>query len=154
MSSDWRTEIEKGIRDFLSVAQLAGDPIALEEITIEFLPAPHSAPSGGLPAGKMAIYAFWHGGSWLKIGKAGPRSHARYSYQHYTLGHARSALIASLVNDKPMMDSIGINAMQANEWIRTSTCRVNVLLPASRSLRLLSLLEAFLHVRLAPRYEG
>ena len=39
-------------------------------------------------------------------------------------------------------------------WIKRETSRVNILLPESRGRRLRLLLEAFLHTRLRPRYEG
>ena len=40
---DWHDEIEKAITAFLTVAELAGEPITRSEIEIEYLPAPHRA---------------------------------------------------------------------------------------------------------------
>jgi hypothetical protein len=102
----------------------------------------------------VAVYGFWHDGSWLKIGKAGIRSNARYVYQHYSVTGAQSTLAASLVTDSAMAHSAGFDATTVGAWIRASTCRVNILVPATWQPALLSLLEAFLHVRLRPRYEG
>ena len=149
----WEEEIKLALKDFLTVSQLAGDEISPNDIQVEILEAPHKPPSH-IPKGKMAIYAFWWNGVWLKVGKAGPKSNARYTSQHYNAGSARSTLAGSLIND-PRMDSVnGFDPNEPGAWIKASTCRANILLPANRNKELLSLLEAFLHVRLAPRYEG
>jgi hypothetical protein len=50
----------------------------------------------------MGIYGFWHDGIWLKIGKVGPNSHARYVSQHYNARSAGSNLAASLRKDPQM----------------------------------------------------
>ena len=149
----WKDEIERALADFITVTQLAGDPLQIEEIKVEYLVAPHKPPSS-LPNGKMAIYAFWWDGVWLKVGKAGPKSEARYVSQHYNAGSAQSTLAASLNNDPRMNTVTGFHPLGPSGWIKASTCRVNILLPSSRKKNLLSLLEAFLRARLSPRYEG
>ena len=97
--------------------------------------------------------AFWGDGAWLKIGKVGPKSNARYVNQHYNAGSAQSTLAGSLTSDPYMLTVQGFDPLSAGDWIRQSTHRVNILLPATRRPELLSLLEAFLHARLHPRYE-
>jgi hypothetical protein len=151
--TDWRVDIEDSVHDFLVVAELACDPISRSEIDVEYLAAPHSPPAR-IPVGTMAVYGFWHEGTWLKIGKAGPNSQNRYTYQHYNLESAPSTFADSLRGDPSMVATVGSDRLSINTWIRTSTCRVNILLPAHRQRELLSLLEAFLHLRLRPRYEG
>jgi hypothetical protein len=151
--TDWRADIDEALTDFETVAQLAGDPITKADITVEYLNAPHRSPTR-LPAGQMAIYGFWHDGVWLKIGKAGPKSAARYTSQHYSPISAISTLARSLIGDPAMRGVAGFDPERSGDWIRANTCRVNLLLPANRSVELLSLLEAFLHLRLRPRYEG
>ncbi len=150
----WTHEIEHAVADFLAVAELARDPIARSGINVECFEAPHRQPSS-LPAGMMAVYAFWHEGSgeWLKIGKAGPKSGPRYVSHHYHLS-APSTLARSLAADPEMRGVPGFDPADPGDWIRRETCRANLLLPASRAPELLSLLEAFLHLRLRPRYEG
>jgi hypothetical protein len=49
---------------------------------------------------------------------------------------------------------VGSDSLAVKKWMLASTSRVNILLPAFREFKLLSLLEAFLHLRLRPRYEG
>lgn len=100
----------------------------------------------------MAVYAFWSEGGWLKVGKVGPNSNARYTSQHYLAGSAPSTLAGSLMRSPPTDN--GFDPAQAGAWIRERTCRVNILLPAHQPRELLSLLEAFLHLRLRPRFEG
>lgn len=151
--STWSEEIDEALIAFATVADLAGDPVAENEIETEFLAAPHRPPPC-LPPGKMAVYGFWWNGSWLKIGKAGPKSGARYTSQHYSLHSAQSTLAKSLANDSHIRTVAGFDPQNPGAWIKASTHRVNILLPSKRRKELLPLLEAFLHLRLRPRYEG
>jgi len=151
--NDWRKEMEDALMAFVTVAELAGEPLKRDELLIEYLPPPHTPPSN-LPAGKMAIYAYWWNDAWLKIGQAGAKSAARYTSQHYNPSSSKSNLSKSLVSDTLMHDIVEFDRNNPGTWIRQSTCRVNILIPAQRGKAMLSLLEAFLHVRLNPRYEG
>jgi hypothetical protein len=123
--NDWRKEMQNALAAFITVTDLAGVPIRLDELQVEFLPAPHKQPSS-LPSGKMAIYAFWSNDEWLKIGKAGSNSGPRYISQHYT-GSAMSTLAGSLANDIHMNDVEGFDKLKPGEWIKKSTSRVNML---------------------------
>lgn len=147
----WQIEIEDALGAFETVAALAGRPIAPGGCTIEFHAAPHKPPSS-LPKGKMAIYGFWHEGVWLKIGMAGAKSQARYTSQHYGQ-NAPSTLAKSLLADSTMASVAGFDVAAPGLWIKRECCRVNVLVDAEMGRELLALLEAFLHVRLKPRYE-
>jgi hypothetical protein len=150
--NDWQKEMESALEAFIIVAELAGEPIRLNELQVEYCSAPHKAPSS-LPMGKMAIYAFWANGEWLKIGQAGPKSAARYTSQHYSLNSSNSNLSKSLANDLRMKEVLIFDSQNPGQWVRASSCRVNILIPSNRRKELLSLLEAFLHARLRPRYE-
>lgn len=149
--SDWREDIVSALDAFVNVAELAGSPIRWEDFIVEFHEAPHKSPVS-LPTGKMAIYGFWGAGEWLKIGKAGPNSQARYTSQHYNPASARSTLAASLARDPEMLRLPGFDPAKSGEWIKSHTHRVNILLSSWRGKRMLALLEAFLHIRLNPRY--
>ncbi|MSQ28171.1 MAG: hypothetical protein EXR51_08555 [Dehalococcoidia bacterium] len=151
--SDWRQDIENALVVFRQVAGLAGDPVGERDLEVEYLPAPHRAPTR-LPDGKMAIYGFWSAGQWLKVGMVGPNSNARYTSQHYHAGSAPSTLAASLLRDLAMALAPGFQRPDPGAWIKAVTHRVNILMPTSRDKELLPLLEAFLHLRLKPRYEG
>lgn len=151
LQMDWSPEdvMEK----FRVVAELAGVTLAEDDIRIEVLPAPHKPPSR-LPAGTMAVYVFSLGSEFLKIGKAGPRSQARYTSQHYNPRSAASTLALSLLTDPD-----GPARGQADEatiggWIRANVDRVNFIIKDSLGIHVLTLLESFLQCRLRPRYEG
>ena len=55
--SDWRTEIDDAIKDFISVAELANVKLSLDDFETDYQEAPHIPPSR-LPDGKMATYVF------------------------------------------------------------------------------------------------
>lgn len=150
--TDWKADVADTLSDFLTVAALAHTTVGLEDFYVEYLEAPHKPPRC-LPSGKMAVYGFWHDGKWLKIGKAGPNSNARYKSQHYNPNSAQSTLAKSLVNDSRMSGLPGFNTTAPGDWIKSATSRVNILLDSEHDPLLLALLEAFLHLRLKPRYE-
>ena len=148
----WSAEMENALRDFATVAGLGCAPICWEDFELEYWEAPHKPPSR-LPQGTMAVYGFWYAGQWLKIGLAGPNSGARYTSQHYSPNSAPSTLAASVVNDPHMVRSGGFSSNAVGDWIKSETSRVNILVDAKHGMSQLRLLEAFLHVRLKPRYE-
>lgn len=151
--TDWKEDIDGALADFVTVVALAHSPLHRGEVEVEYLLAPHKPPSR-LPIGKMAVYGFSYQGNWLKIGKAGPNSTARYTSQHYNPNSARSTLAASLASDPRMVGLAAFNPAAPGDWIRSATSRVNILLDNKHGTLLLAMLEAFLHLRLRPRYEG
>jgi hypothetical protein len=152
MTDDWRSQVEAALDAFVAVATLAQTTLSPAQIEVTFLDAPHTPPSS-LPAGRMAVYGYWGNGAWLKIGIAGPKSQARYTSQHYSLRSAPSTLAKSLAGDGRMLSCNGFDARAPAGWIKSSCHRVNILLPMECGRDVLALLEAFLHVRLKPRYE-
>lgn len=141
------------LADFATIARLAGVTLAMGDIQVEVLAVPHVPPTR-LPAGQMAVYVFTHGGDVLKVGKVGPKSQARYTSQHYNPGSAKSTLAASMIADAGRMGLGEADMADIGNWIRTNVDRVNVLLPATLGVPVLTLLESFLQCRLRPRYEG
>lgn len=150
--SNWKEEIEDALTDFVTVARLARHKIGREELTVNYMEAPHRPPSH-LPLGNMAVYGFCVDGHWLKIGLAGPKSNARYTSQHYNPNSALSTLAASILRDPSISINSDFNSGAPGDWIKSACGRVNILLDSRHGLLLLALLEAFLHVRLKPRYE-
>lgn len=151
--SDWQKDILDAAKDFVIVAELAGVPMQLDEFKIEFLPAPHKQPTT-LPAGKMAIYGFWYNNQWLKIGKAGSKTKARFTSQHYNPDSAQSTLAKSLLLDPKTREFVGFDESEPGKWLKKCTNRFNIYISTEKGIDLLSLLEVFLHTRLHPRYEG
>jgi hypothetical protein len=149
----WQSEMNEALTDFIHVARFARYELSAQDLNREYCSAPHCPPKA-LPKGKMAIYGFWGDGSWLKIGKAGPRSQARYIGQHYNPKSSGSNLARSLAQDSRASSLANFDQQAPGNWIRGSCHRVNILVDAGRGGPLLSLLEAFLHARLKPRYEG
>jgi hypothetical protein len=145
--------IAAAIIDFETVAALADADFITESISVEVRPRPHKAPTM-LPVGKIAVYAFFLNGQTLKVGKVGRKSVARYTSQHYSPGSAASTLASSIVTNAARVGAIGVDEATVGEWIRRNTDRVNLLMSASFGLPVLSLLEAFLHVRWKPLFEG
>ena len=79
----------------LELSSILGKPISADKFEIVDLGLPHKPTS--LPKGKMGIYMFLYDNKFLKIGKAGPKSNARFYSQHYNPKSARSTLAASIL---------------------------------------------------------
>lgn len=153
MPATWSGQIMDALSDFHVVSELAGNPVTFGADKVEFCPAPHRPPPH-IPKGMMAVYGFWWNGEWLKIGRVGPNSNARYTSQHYNPRSAGSTLARSLEADEKMVGIPGFDPSTPGIWIKSATSRVNILLPSESGNGLLALLEAFMHERLKPRYEG
>ena len=106
-----------------------------------------------LKRGKMGIYTFLYGDEFLKIGKAGPNSNARFFSQHYLPSSAQSNLSKSILEDDRMQGQ-GITKDNVGDWLKQNTRRIDILLDASLGIFTLELIEAALHYRYEPRYEG
>lgn len=145
--------VDKSLAAFSKVTTLAGTAVARDLIEIEILEKPHKPPSA-LPYGKMAVYSFFFRDQALKVGKVGPNSHARYSYQHYNASSAASTLAGSLLRNLGAVGLSKADSANLGQWIRDHTDRVNLLLPEELGDPILGLLEAFLHVRWNPLFEG
>jgi hypothetical protein len=150
--NDWQDQLKSTIEDLRTVCDLAKVRLPSQIPTIEFLRSPHKPPTR-LHVGKRAIYAFYWNNSWLKIGIAGPKSNARYTSQHYRAGSAPSTLAASLLNDVDFCVIQPTAASDMAKWIKESTNRANILFDEAIGSDVLLLAEAFLHVRLKPKYE-
>lgn len=134
------------------------DEKALE---IEVLKVPHQSLS--LPKGKQAIYIFEKDGIFFKIGKVGDKSNARFRYQHYKPNSTRSTLAKSILNnrenkslrkifDSEMLDSLSEENIES--FIKQNMNRINIYMDISLGEFYLNLLEALLHYRLNPVFEG
>lgn len=146
------------IRDYLQVAHLAGLAISEADLLYERLAAPHRPPT--LPKDKQAVYIFSLAAAphtVLKVGKAGAKSGARFSSQHYKPGRARSNLARSLTLSPDKWPQLGIASLNKDNvaaWIYANTEREHFFLPAAHGTLALSLLEVFVQCRLNPLFEG
>jgi hypothetical protein len=143
--------MKETINNFFEALRLAGVNVDKAKISIDDLGCPH-APKG-LPRGKMAIYTFQKDGEYLKIGKAGPNSDARFRSQHYSPNRAKSNLAKSLLDD-PDMAPNNLGESIIAEWIKNNVQRIDILIDSDTNIFVLNFLEAFLHCKFKPKYEG
>lgn len=142
----------KEINDtIVSVTELLGNPIPKGAIEVIDRGMPHVPKS--LKPGTMGVYTFIYKDHFLKIGKAGPASNARFLSQHYNPNSAQSTLSASLLLDNEM-EGLGITEKNVGEWIKRNCRRIDILIDANLGIFTLELVEAVLHYKYEPKYEG
>lgn len=139
------------IKCFIKALELTGLELDVSNIIVDDLECPHEPKS--LPHGKMAVYIFQRGDRYLKIGKVGPKSNARFRSQHYNPNRAKSNLAKSLLND-PEMNTFNLNEKNIEKWIKENTQRIDILIEKNAGIFVLNFLEAFLHCKFRPEYEG
>ena len=136
------------------VTQELGCALPRKSYYIEDAGCPHKQPS--LPKGYAAIYIFaYESGTkfeYLKIGKANANSAARFTSQHYGFS-APSTLAKSICGDDEFRQ-MGINQENIKEWMLNNLHRVNILISAEQGKAATELIEAILHYKFRPRYEG
>ncbi len=150
------------VEAFLQVAGLANVSVAESQVRYELLPAPHKRPAN-LPRGLQVVYAFLVGDQCLKVGKAGPKTQARFTSQHYGM-NAPSTLAKSILANRQHLIALlpsprrgeidALNEATVGAWIERNTGRLHVFLPSLLGALPLSLLEAFVQCRLNPVFEG
>ncbi|GAB3543391.1 hypothetical protein GCM10027343_16720 [Noviherbaspirillum agri] len=118
-----------------------------------------------LRTGASGVYVFMSGERCFKVGKAGPKSKARWNSHHYNLDETTpSTLPKSILKHKAEfkchfpsevhneIDTLDKSNIQ--EWIRNNMCRIEFLLTDSSDVFALNLLEALAQFRLKPIFEG
>ncbi|NLI65069.1 MAG: hypothetical protein GX367_10085 [Bacteroidales bacterium] len=135
----------------LETSTTLGKPINGSSLEIIDRGKPHKPEP--LPAGKMGVYLFLYDDVFLKIGKAGPKSNARFYSQHYNPKSARSTLAASILSDKSNIAGT-ITESNIGDWIKENCHRIDILLDADVGIFALELIEAALHYKYEPIYEG
>lgn len=144
----YTSEFESIIRD---VSRCLGKEIDMSKVQIVDRGLPHIPHS--LKPGTMGVYTFNYNGKFLKIGKVGPKSNNRFLYQHYIPGSAKSTLAASIIAD-PQMKALGITEDNVGDWIKENCRRIDILLDVDLGIFTLELVEAALHYKYEPKYEG
>lgn len=151
------------IKDFIKVINKRSNiQISIEDIAHELLLAPH--PPGDLRPKHGAVYVFTLTSSTvalagpnraLKIGKAGPKSNARFRYQHYKSGSSKSNLAGAIENNPILWSFIGLPIHDKNvgEWIKENTDRDNFYIAEDKK-KVIDLLEIYVKARLGPVFEG
>ena len=136
--------------------------VVVDTSVVELLAAPHRRPSS-MPPGTQAVYAFILGEHCLKVGKAGPKTQARFTSQHYGK-NAPSTLAKSILKHRVQVESLlprrrsqeldDLDHNSIGTWIETNTSRLHVFIPASLGGLALGLVEGFVQCRLDPVFEG
>lgn len=136
------------------VTRELGYALSEKSYYIEDAGCPHKQPS--LPKGYAAIYIFAYesetGCEYLKIGKANAKTGPRFTSQHYGFS-ARSTLAKSICSDNRFCQ-MGINQKNAKEWMLNNLHRVNIFISVEQGKAITELVEAILHYKFRPRYEG
>ena len=131
-----------------------GHPLPRKSYYIDDAGCPHKQPS--LPKGYAAIYIFtYESGTryeYLKIGKANANSAARFTSQHYGFS-APSTLAQSICGDNEFRQ-MGISQENIKEWMLNNLHRINIFISIEQGKAATELVEAILHYRFRPRYEG
>lgn len=149
-------------KELVHVVNLSGGSLAPSQIELEALDAPHQRPSA-LPPGAQAIYSFFLMDRCLKVGKAGPKSKARFTSQHYGM-NAPSTLAKSILRSPTRLRALlppgrqaeveHLSAENIGPWLEQNTSRLHVFVPDRTGPAILNLLEAVLQVRFRPLFEG
>lgn len=139
------------VKDVLKILNDLKTTVEDNQLQIVNRGCPHHP--NNLEKGKMAIYCFKYQGRFLKIGKVGPRSNARFKSQHYNPNSSRSNLAKSILNDKDMTE-YKLSDENIGNWIRENIERIDILLDEKLGVFVLNLIEEYLHCKYLPKYEG
>lgn len=118
-----------------------------------------------LQNGMCGVYAFLGEKCCFKVGKAGPKSKARWNSHHYNLDETTpSTLPKSILRNKERVkqefpaeihstiDELTKSNIQ--QWMRNNTSRLEFLIQHDGDMSTLNLLEAIAQYRLKPIFEG
>ena len=106
-----------------------------------------------LPRNKIAVYMFIYENQFLKIGKVGENSNSRFQYQHYKPLSAQSTLADSILKDRKMESEL-LDYENVGEWILKNCRRIDIFLESDITKYKVDLIEAALHYKFQPKYEG
>lgn len=137
--------------EILASASIIGVNIREDQIEILDHGVPHVKPSATLQKDNYAIYLFFHEEKSLKIGKCGPKSKARFVYQHYGKS-ARSTLFRSLEADHYYSNLIGEDNIEL--WMLNNLRRISIIIDQKLGIYFVNYVEALLHLKYQPLFEG
>jgi len=158
-------ELEAVVASFLAWADSRKLVVCASDLRTQVLMPPHYPEP--LPTGWQGVYTFKLDTAWLKVGKAGPRSNARWVSQHYYPTSSMSNLARSLLRYAACSEGTdprlpagvkaslrAIDPVEIGDWIRCHTARYNILIPASLGRDLLAELERIAIRVLRAVFEG
>ena len=142
--------VKDTMKQIENLSAALGCPISPADYYVEDLGCPHKWPNQ-LPKGYIAVYFFFEGDIAIKIGKANAKSKARYTSQHYRINTTKSTLAKSLMNDPNRHFN---NAAAVKNWMLKNLHRINVLIKEDKGKAATELVEAIMHYKFRPIYEG
>lgn len=159
------TDFDRIVAQFQEWAAAERLPVAKAHIQVVSLGVPHHPVT--LPRGWQGVYNFQFGNAWLKVGRAGPNSNARWVSQHYGAGRSLSSLSWSLLTyahfssfQHPALPAAFkeqvalVHPDRLGNWIKENCLRVNILLNAEVGRPALARLESIAQGVLKPIFEG
>lgn len=134
-------------------------------ISAKYMEKGHTHCPTMLQAGMCGVYAFTTETHCFKVGKAGPKSKARWNSHHYCLDETTpSTMTKSIMKHKvkvkaffPQPKHAEINALSKETiqaWVKNNLARIEFLMPMQSDNFALGLLEALAQYRLKPIFEG
>lgn len=117
-----------------------------------------------LEKGKQGVYVFYKDDICFKVGKAGPKSKARWNSHHYNLDSTTpSTMTKSIMKDlesfKVLYDNLHCDEIEGfapdniKSWVRNNMCRVEFKISGAESKFSLGLLESLVQFYFRPIYE-
>lgn len=148
--------------DAATRAGIAGWPCT---VTTETLRAPHQQPA--LQSGSAAVYVFAISavagraapagpGAVVKVGRVGPNSAPRFTFQHYSPRSAGSSLAKSLIRYRVMWPWLGVHEIDESnvkDWMLRHLDRFHFFVPGDR-LEVVAELEVYVRARVGSDFEG
>lgn len=120
------------------------------KVVLQFSANRHTRPKP-LRNKQQAVYAFFQGTIWLRIGKTSYSQ--RFTSQHYGTGRSGSALAKDIWENRKDFSFVG-NEEEIHEWIFSNVGRADIVMPAHWPGAVVTLLESYLQHRLRPRFQG
>ncbi len=145
-------EYENIKRILEQICTVLGESIDIDKIQIIRHSVPHKCEK--LPENSMGIYMFKYKDRFLKIGKVNSKSGARFTSHHYNPTSTGSNLAKSILADEDFCKTHLLTEMNIKAWMKENLQRIDILLEDSLGVFVLNLLEACLHYKYKPIYEG
>ena len=114
---------------------------------------PHNPTDCKLSQDCSAVYIFKYKDVYLKIGKVGKKSHARFSSHHYSPNRSESNLAKSILNDSDF-SNFNLNEKNITEWMKNNLHRIDIIFDNDLNKYVNSVFESTLHYFFKPTYEG
>ena len=139
-----RTDFNDTLADFSKMPGFA-EADGWTDVAVDFSATSHQRPRL-LRTAESAVYAFFRGDVWLRIGHANYAG--RFTSQHYGTGRSASSFAKDVWANREEFGFDGPES-QIGEWIQANFGRANVILPSRWPVTV-----AYLHYRFNPRFEG